>query len=712
MELPIEEETDVVSEGKLQELFINAMKGHWKEVLETYTSLPEVQKEKITKSEDTALHIAVADGQTEVALDLVAKVEATTLEIANNQGNTPLHIAAGLGDLEICQSLTRKNSKVITFRNHNGETPLFLAALFGKEKAFIWLRNYYQGEELLRRKNGDTVLHVAISGEYFSMAIRIIKLYEKFVDSMNEYGLCPLSILASKPNAFKSSTHFGVFDRIIYNCSVVDDEVEKEALDIEQCIQISKGKRETTQSYPKNYEVCMNLLGLLNHFLQAIKKSLFTRGADEENPRQENTNRWSPPNYYSFVLFFKLMMKALLIVLGAGVWRIRKIQKKKELHVWAKRCMDELVKNTKSYKFYNSTGRSPSNTTQLAEYRNEFAVPDPRDKEHSESDKVDASTKEEKKKSEEKVKRVTSILIAAKMGVAEIVEKILDEFPVAIQDLDSDGKNVVLLAIENRQPHVYNLLMNRKVIKESVFKQVDCEGNSALHLAALFRQHRPWRISGSALQMQWEIKWFKFVKRTMPLHFFPRYNIGHETAKNVFIESHKYLVKEASEWLTKTSESCSVVAALVAAVAFSTSATVPGGVKQDSGTPTLEGRATFDTFAISSLVALCFSVTALVFFLSILTSRYREKDFATDLPVRLLLGLTSLFASIASMLISFCAGHLFVLKHELRFIAYPLYAALCIPITFFALAQLSLYFDLVWAIFKKVPQRSYEAFTC
>ena len=122
---------------------------------------------------------------------------------------------------------------------------------------------------------------------------------------------------------------------------------------------------------------------------------------------------------------------------------------------------------------------------------------------------VDASTKEEKKKSEEKVKRVTSILIAAKMGVAEIVEKILDEFPVAIQDLDSDGKNVVLLAIENRQPHVYNLLMNRKVIKESVFKQVDCEGNSALHLAALFRQHRPWRISGSALQMQWEIKWFK-----------------------------------------------------------------------------------------------------------------------------------------------------------------------------------------------------------
>ncbi|KAL5542592.1 hypothetical protein UlMin_010302, partial [Ulmus minor] len=443
--------------------------------------------------------------------------------------------------------------------------------------------------------------------------------------------------------------------------------------------------------------------------------------------KQENTNRWSPPNHYSFVLFFKLMMKALLIVLGIGVWRIRKIQKKKELHVWAKRCMDELVKNTKSYKFYNSTGRSPSNTAQLANFRDEFAVPfDPRetpssgwnnppatitsDKEESEKDKDGKTKEKEEEKGNKIAKRQTAILIAAKMGVAEMVEKILDEFPMAIQDLDSDRKNVVLLAIENRQPHVYNLLMNRKVIKESVFKQVDCEGNSALHLAAHFGEYRPWLIPGSALQMQWEIKWYKFVKSNMPLHFFPRYNNRHETAKEVFIESHKGLIKDASDWLTKTSESCSVVAALVATVAYATSATVPGGVKEESGTPTLEDKPAFDTFAVSSLVALCFSVTALVFFLSILTSRYQEKDFATDLPRKLLLGLTSLFASIASMLISFCAGHLFVLKHELRFIAYPLYAALCIPITFFAFAQISLYFDLIWAIFKKVPQRSSEAF--
>lgn len=106
-------------------------------------------------------------------------------------------------------------------------------------------------------------------------------------------------------------------------------------------------------------------------------------------------------------------------------------------------------------------------------------------------------------------KKQTPLLIAAKMGVTEMVRTILDKFPVAIQDVDSDNKNVVLLAVENRQPHVYNLLRKRKILKESLLRQLDNQGNSALHLAARCGQYRPWLIPGAALQMQWEIKWYK-----------------------------------------------------------------------------------------------------------------------------------------------------------------------------------------------------------
>lgn len=201
----------------------------------------------------------------------------------------------------------------------------------------------------------------------------------------------------------------------------------------------------------------------------------------------------------------------------------------------------------------------------------------------------------------------------------------------------------------------------------------------------------------------------QFVKKSMPFHFFVRYNKQNKSPKDVFTETHKDLVQAGGQWLTNTSQSCSVVAALIATVAFATSATVPGGVKEDSGEPTLENQPAFSVFAISSLVALCFSVTSVVMFLAILTSRYQERDFRRDLPGKLLVGLTSLFVSIASMLISFCAGHFFVLREKLKYAAFPVYAVTCLPVTFFAIAQFPLYFDLIWATFKKVPQRSYKS---
>jgi hypothetical protein len=81
----------------------------------------------------------------------------------------------------------------------------------------------------------------------------------------------------------------------------------------------------------------------------------------------------------------------------------------------------------------------------------------------------------------EKRRMVSPILIAAKMGVTEMIEKILDMYPVAIHDVDSQNKNVVLLATENRQPHVYSLLMQ--------------------------------------MQMQWEYKWYKVNIITSSIFF-------------------------------------------------------------------------------------------------------------------------------------------------------------------------------------------------
>ncbi|KAL2341033.1 hypothetical protein Fmac_008973 [Flemingia macrophylla] len=200
-----------------------------------------------------------------------------------------------------------------------------------------------------------------------------------------------------------------------------------------------------------------------------------------------------------------------------------------------------------------------------------------------------------------------------------------------------------------------------------------------------------------------------YIKESMPSDFFGQHNMEYKIPKEIFSETHGKLMEKGGEWLNKTSESCSLVAALMATVAFATSTTVPGGVQEKTGIPTLVDRPAFDVFAISSLIALCSSVTSLALFLSILTSRYQEQDFHRDLPRKMIFGLTSLFMSITSMLVSFCAGHFFVLKDKLKDAALPVYAVISLPVTLFALAQFPLYFDLIRATFSKVPDRSYKA---
>ena len=134
-----------------------------------------------------------------------------------------------------------------------------------------------------------------------------------------------------------------------------------------------------------------------------------------------------------------------------------------------------------------------------------------------------AETKEEKKKVDTHLSGATSatpILIAAKNGITEMIMKILESYPVAVYDVDKDKKNIVLVAVENKQPHVYELLLsmkkNQKIIQESVFFEVDCERNSVLHLAAKKGDFN-WPVPGAASQMQWDIKWYEVRPKSTKL---------------------------------------------------------------------------------------------------------------------------------------------------------------------------------------------------
>ncbi|XP_058784019.1 uncharacterized protein LOC131658777 [Vicia villosa] len=303
----------------------------------------------------------------------------------------------------------------------------------------------------------------------------------------------------------------------------------------------------------------------------------------------------------------------------------------------------------------------------------------------------------------------TAILTAARNGIVEIVNELITKIPSSIYDVNLENKNVLLVAVENRRTIIVEALRKRfekcdkKAIFDNLIQDVDMEGNTVLHLAAT-RSDQDWHISGAALQMMWHIKWFQYTKGLVPEHFTVRTNKKDKTAGELFKKSHATLVQDGSTWLKDTSESCSVVAALLAGVSFAASSTVPGGNKSETGEPTLEGRPAFDAFAMSSVIGLCFSVTALIMFLSILTSRKDAKDFRNDLPRKLLWGMSSLFLSIVAMLVAFCSGHFFLIDHKFKHIVFLIYAVTCFPVTLYAAAQLPLYIDLLRGIITKVPK--------
>ena len=122
---------------------------------------------------------------------------------------------------------------------------------------------------------------------------------------------------------------------------------------------------------------------------------------------------------------------------------------------------------------------------------------------------MDLVVEEDKKTTEnEIVIKETALLIAAKNGILEMAEKILKDLPTTIHDSTSENKNILLVAVENRQPHIIEALQ-KDALWDSLVLGVDNEENTVMHLAAKSSKYKTWQITGSAMNMLWDIKWYQ-----------------------------------------------------------------------------------------------------------------------------------------------------------------------------------------------------------
>ena len=162
--------------------------------------------------------------------------------------------------------------------------------------------------------------------------------------------------------------------------------------------------------------------------------------------------------------------------------------------------------------------------------------------------------------------------------------------------------------------------------------------------------------------------------------------------REIFSESHVEMVKAGEKWAKDTASSFTLVGTLIITIMFAAAFTVPGGNNQD-GEPIFLRDQIFTLFIIADAVSLFTSSTSVLIFIGILTSRYAEKDFLKTLPLKLLCGLVSLFLSVVSMMIAFCASLAMMLRgnHHLIIAAMSLGS---IPVIVLVPSQLRLFLEI------------------
>ncbi|KAF5186652.1 Ankyrin repeat-containing protein [Thalictrum thalictroides] len=653
----------------MKELFMALMKHDQSKVMELYKRDVQLYGNNIepyhlevkypkeyplTTSHDTVLHVAMYSGQNELVRDLLQyilhKYDSDILLKVNDLGDTILHEATTTDKIDplIISLMLSKRPDLLTMRNKNDESPLFRAVHFGSEKMFKDLADRVDQlphpEVHRRRADGVNILHIAILNEFFDLALEIAKRYPDLLSQREKDGV-PNSDDGEKNKSnvvvqYYRTIALGLrrINRLCWNRIfrgwLLMDEVWKER---------------------ERHESAFRLVKYLIEYDDSWKDS--DPGGDPENivVTHEHVNK-----YWNHLRI-------------ANVLAVPHLS-----HSDTNHSERGITSHTASLGVGNPTGLTDlepqSDLMDKSAFENSFTEPKVQD---TNTHKLE-----------------TPLLVATSNGIEEIVEAILKMFPQAIEHVSSTGQNILHVAVLNRQKKIFDIVEKNKIPMTRLSRRIDKKGNTVLHQVGINVGIYRGQMPGPALQLQEELLWFKRVKEVLPPHFRMHLNEKGLNAFDFFQNNNKDLLRQAQDWLKRTSQSCSVVAVLIATVAFAAAYTVPGGNQengQDSGLPILVGETFFLVFTVMDVVSLACSLTSVVMFLSILTSPFQYQDFKRSLPRKLTLGFTFLFMAVATMMLAFAATIILIIKSEKHVSKTLIYTVAFLPVSIFAVMQFPIY---------------------
>ncbi|KAL7252739.1 hypothetical protein ACSBR1_007330 [Camellia fascicularis] len=647
---------------KLEEIFGHyvplhkaAIEGDWETANEFIKREPDMAiRAGITEESETMLIVAVkSKRRNNFVKNLVKHMLPEDLALGDTRKRTALHRAAGAGNIEAAELLVKKNPYLPNAQNYDKLIPLFYAAARGDRDMFLYLLRVTAINDDDETKPKSTTSHLS---QFLSRSLASANHtlpYSQNPKLMEDGKRKGIDDLWWNPTPFNGESGFRILHQLIISglfdiaLALLRDkpelaffihEKEKDLLDHHSLMAAIARKPSSFRSgasfnfFQNNIYLCVPLK------LENITE--YKRKSDIENAANSCIyGVYSVKNRFHAVFWE---------VLENFVPCIKHIREKKmvhhDAHELVKFICNEIVKSN-----YSSAEKI-------------FSPP---------------------------------LFQAISAGIHEIIEAILGSYPHAIYLRNQKKQSIFHHAVVCRHENVFNLIHQVEESKTIFLSQWDESKNNALHLAGyLAPQQQLYRRAGAALQMQRELQWFKEVEK----HVVPRNkeerNYDGMTPAEVFTDKHKELVKEGEQWMKDTANACSIVAALIATVVFAAAITVPGGNNNDGG-PIFNKRASFLIFGIFDAFALFSSMTSVLLFLSILTSRYAEDDFLVTLPRRLIYGLLTLFLSILSTMIAFGATLYLVFEESYNaWIIIPVFVLPGIPVCLFAFLQSPLLLDM------------------
>ncbi|KAI3860403.1 hypothetical protein MKW98_011597 [Papaver atlanticum] len=714
-----------------QKLYEAAKDGDWVFAEQHFKDKPEMMTVEITIEKEIALHIAADHTKWEFVENLVQLMprEALTLKDSKYE-TTALHTAAMEGNTEIARLMVTKNNTLTQIRDKHGRVPLHTAAKYvsyGQTEVLKYLYSHTE-KEVFSDPLGASLLCDLIHSNSYDIALDIVKDYPKLVtEKTGDSGTCALEVLVRRPFSFPSGNKTTWWQNCIYPFLQVDTIAPSEPGRSATCQMDTAASTDTTPPSDLDSSCFLQVCPMAPNGGSTITGFQVDTTTPSDLGRETiiQVDTESPTNHgSSTILPMDSMVSDNDFRIGAalqvvapnngsiGSSTVPQVDTTLPCNLDST-TLPQVASTTPSDLDRAGTGNHPVESSiefsimcpgttmklipaNLVTYFNQGPLLKKLCGQkliNEQANKLVSTMLEQIDLTMNKsdvldfFKKSSLIKTAITYGTTEVVEHCLKIFPYLLWS-EMEGQTMMQIAIGKRNEKIFNFLCQKsEEDMDELNSRTDDRGNTILHYAAeIAPSNQLNSVSGAALQTQREMQWFKGVEYILLERYRRVTNKDGITAQQLFIDKHKGLVKEGEKWMRDTSESCMLVATLISTVAFAAAFSVPGGNYNDAdrninGLPILLNKNSFIVFAIADSLALFSSVTSILMFLAILTSRYSEEDFLKALPQKFILGLATLFFSIATMMISFGSVVDIMVCQRLAWIIVPITILGCVPVT-------------------------------